>query len=77
MRLPALCCVEVEVTHWTPQPASFAAFRALASEMRLYSQKMRVVVFVIEFERTVVKFDEMSKWIFDDEVGTEGLWRDV
>ncbi len=54
MRLPRIQCVEVEVSDWVPAPSSPPAFRALASEMRLYSPSVSRVVFVCNFDRTVM-----------------------
>ncbi|KAG6822558.1 hypothetical protein H0H93_005313, partial [Arthromyces matolae] len=54
MQLPRLRCIEVEVSEWVPAPTSPAALRALASELRLYNPNVTRVVFVKDFERTVV-----------------------
>ncbi|KAJ7651925.1 hypothetical protein B0H17DRAFT_958106 [Mycena rosella] len=54
MRLRRLRCIEVDVSAWTPPPTSSPAFRAVAAELRLYCPDMHTVVFVHEFERTVV-----------------------
>jgi len=52
MRLPRIQCVEVEVSDWVPAPSSPTAFRALASEMKLYTPSVsRIVLCVTLIER--------------------------
>lgn len=76
MRLPRVQCVEVEVSEWVPAPDSPPAFRALASEMRLYSPTVTRVVFVNEFDRTVVTaVDGVCR--MDRDVSIDLLWREV
>ncbi|KAG5642991.1 hypothetical protein DXG03_001807 [Asterophora parasitica] len=68
-------CVEVEVSEWVPAPDSPAAFRALASEMRLYNPFVSRVVFVNDFNRTVVTaVDGVCK--VDTDVNMDFLWRE-
>ncbi|KAK0244670.1 hypothetical protein EDD85DRAFT_207831 [Armillaria nabsnona] len=74
MRLPRLDCIEVEVSGWQPVPSTLAAFRALASELRLYCPTVVMVVFVHEFERTVISYMD-GVYRIDEEVGPELLWR--
>ncbi|KAG7444065.1 uncharacterized protein BT62DRAFT_249998 [Guyanagaster necrorhizus] len=74
MRLPRLDCIEVEVSGWQPVPSTLAAFRALASELRLYCPTVVMVVFVHEFERTVITYVD-GLYRIDEEVGPELLWR--
>ncbi|KAH6907509.1 hypothetical protein BKA70DRAFT_1189502 [Coprinopsis sp. MPI-PUGE-AT-0042] len=82
MRLPLLQCVEVEVSSWEPPPSSPAALRALASELRIYCPRLDTVVFVLDFDRTLVsKKRGTSSWLVvdddDDEYHAEDLWREV
>ncbi len=74
MRLPRLDCIEVEVSGWQPVPSTLAAFRALASELRLYCPTVVMVVFVHEFERTVITYMD-GVYRIDEEIGPELLWR--
>lgn len=76
MRLPRIQCVEVEVSEWLPPPATTAALRALASEMRLYSPTVTRVVFVHEFDRTVITaFDGVCR--LDTDINIDILWREI
>jgi len=76
MRLPRVQCVEVEVSEWVPAPDSPPAFRALASEMRLYSPTVTRVVFVNEFDRTVVTaVDGVCR--MDPDANVDILWREI
>jgi hypothetical protein len=76
MRLPRLQCVEVEVSDWVPPPSSPPAFRALASEMRLYTPQVARVIFVHNFERTVVTVVGGVCRI-DNDANCEALWRET
>ncbi|KAG5337135.1 hypothetical protein C0989_010583 [Termitomyces sp. Mn162] len=69
-------CVEVEVSEWVPAPASPSAFRALSSEMRLYTPTVMRVIFVNEFDRTVVTAVN-GVWRVEPDVNTDMLWRDI
>ncbi|KAF5374116.1 hypothetical protein D9615_008870 [Tricholomella constricta] len=76
MRLPRVQCVEVEVSEWVPAPDSPPAFRALAGEMRLYSPTAKRVVFVNDFDRTVVTaVDGVCR--MDVDVSIDMLWRET
>ncbi|EAU80908.2 hypothetical protein CC1G_03084 [Coprinopsis cinerea okayama7 len=75
MRLPVLQCIEIEVSEWDPVPSTPAAFRALASELRIYCPSATVVVFVHDFERTVVTMSGGLRTV-DDDPYTEHLWRE-
>ncbi|KAF8073383.1 hypothetical protein FPV67DRAFT_742317 [Lyophyllum atratum] len=76
MRLPRVQCVEVEVSEWMPAPDSPPAFRALASEMRLYSPTITRVVFVNDFDRTVVTaVDGVCR--MDADISIDILWREI
>ncbi|KAE9397586.1 hypothetical protein BT96DRAFT_976929 [Gymnopus androsaceus JB14] len=48
MQFRRLCCVELEVSAWSPSPTTLGpvAFRALANELRLYCPGVSKVVFV-------------------------------
>lgn len=76
MRLPQIRCVEVDVSEWVPPPESPPAFRALASELRIYNPSVTRVVFVQDFDRTVITaVDGVCR--IDDSVSTDILWRDI
>ncbi|KAJ3575503.1 hypothetical protein NP233_g1059 [Leucocoprinus birnbaumii] len=76
MRLPRIQCIEVEVSSWVPPPSSPPAFRALASEMRLYTPSVSRVVFVHDFDRTIVTVvDGVCR--MDNDANYELLWRDT
>ncbi|KAF8636239.1 hypothetical protein AX17_003724 [Amanita inopinata Kibby_2008] len=76
MRLPRIQCIEVEVSDWLPAPTSLPAFRALAGEIHLYNPTITRVIFVYEFDRTVIT---AVKGVFrlDTEVDTDDIWREV
>ncbi|PFH53271.1 hypothetical protein AMATHDRAFT_55017 [Amanita thiersii Skay4041] len=75
MRLPRIQCVEVDVSEWEPAPINIPALRALAGELRLYNPTIFRVVFVYEFERTVVTAKE---GVFRHDITTtDDLWREV
>ncbi|KAF5340788.1 hypothetical protein D9611_007297 [Ephemerocybe angulata] len=76
MKLPALKCLEVEVSAWVPPPTSTAAFRALASELRLYCLTVTSVVFVLDFERTLVTIRN-GVCAVNADAGTDLLWREM
>uniref|UniRef100_A0A0W0F6E3 F-box domain-containing protein n=1 Tax=Moniliophthora roreri TaxID=221103 RepID=A0A0W0F6E3_MONRR len=78
MRLPRIACVEFEVTEWDPSPLATGApaFKALANELRLYCPTVTRVIFVHDFERTVISYTNgVGK--LDLEISPEILWRDV
>ena len=74
-RLRRLHTVELEVSDWEPQPSP-QALRALASELRLYCPSVTCVVFVQEFERTVVRVMN-GRCAVDPDASADNLWRDV
>jgi hypothetical protein len=76
MRLRVLRCIEVDVSAWTPPPSSSPAYRAIAAELRLYCPAIDTVVFVQEFERTVVRAVAGVLRI-DDDASPELFWREV
>ena len=76
MQLPRMECVEIEVSDWVPAPASPVAFRALASEIRLYTPTVVRVVFVKDFDRTVVTTVNGICRVEPD-VNTDMLWREI
>ena len=75
MRLRQLRAIELEVTDWDPAPQP-AGMRALASELRLYCPSVNYVVFVQEFERTVVRVINGICTV-DHAYSADNLWRDV
>ncbi|KAK7027752.1 hypothetical protein R3P38DRAFT_3190836 [Favolaschia claudopus] len=76
-RLHLLRCIEVDVSAWNPPPSSSPAFRALAAELRLYCPEVHTVVFVRDFERTVVNTGETGVLKIDDDTSPELFWRDI
>ena len=76
MKLKMLQCLEVEVSEWVPPPSTTAAFRALASELRLYCPTITSVVFVLDFERTLVTITNGVCTVNHD-AGTDLLWREL
>lgn len=76
MRLPRLQCLEVEVTDWQPPPTGMPALRALGGELRLYCPSVTMVVFVRDFDRTVITYVE-GVCRLDTEASPELLWRDI
>ncbi|KAJ7456141.1 hypothetical protein FB451DRAFT_1564733 [Mycena latifolia] len=77
MRLHRLRCIEVDVTAWSPPLTSSPAFRAVAAELRLYCPDVHTVVFVQEFERTVVTAAETGVLRIDDDASPELFWREI
>ncbi|KAG6917162.1 hypothetical protein DXG01_003598 [Tephrocybe rancida] len=77
MRLPRIQCVEVEVSEWVPAPTSPPALRALASEMRLYTPTVTRVVFVHDFDRTVVTAINGVCRVDPEDVSADTLWREA
>ncbi|KAF9476202.1 hypothetical protein BDN70DRAFT_863655 [Pholiota conissans] len=75
MRFPSIQSVEFEVTEWDPPPSSPAALRALGGELRLYSPSVVRIIFVQDFERSVVAaVDGICR--VDPEISTDLLWRE-
>lgn len=77
MRLGLLRCIEVDVSAWNPPPSSSPAFRALAAELRLYCHDVDTVIFVQEFERTVVNTTATRVLKIDDDAVPELIWREI
>ncbi|KAJ6482284.1 hypothetical protein C8R47DRAFT_1133542 [Mycena vitilis] len=77
MRFNALRCLEFDVSEWTPPPSLPAAFRALAAELRLYCPAVHTVIFVHEFERTVVSTTASGVLQLDQDASAELLWREM
>lgn len=75
MRFPKIHSVEFEVSEWQPPPSSAPALRALAGELRLYNPSVQKVVFVYNFDRSVVTAVN-SIFRVDPELNTDLLWRD-
>lgn len=76
MRLRQLHTIELEVSDWDPVPTP-QALRALASELRLYCPTVTCVVFVQDFERTVVRARTNGICFVDVETNADNLWRDL
>lgn len=77
MRLKLLRCLEVDVTAWSPPPSSPRAFRALAAELRLYCPNVTTVIFVHEFERTVISTGAGGVLQIDEDASPELFWREI
>ncbi|EIW81540.1 hypothetical protein CONPUDRAFT_104945 [Coniophora puteana RWD-64-598 SS2] len=75
-RLAFLHTVEVDVTEWEPSPSVPAGVCALAGEMRLYCPSIQRVIFVNDFERTVVCVINGSPKV-DYYSITDTTWREV
>ncbi|THH31625.1 hypothetical protein EUX98_g2579 [Antrodiella citrinella] len=76
MRLHKLQCIEVEVSDWEPAPTNPAALRALTLELRIYCPSISRVVFVHDFDRTVMKMSD-NYCVVDGDANAETLWRDI
>ena len=74
-RLTYLKCVEVDVSEWEPPPSIPAGVRALASELRLYCPSLQQVIFVNDFERTVITASR-GTYAVDYDSDTENIWRE-
>ncbi|KDR77586.1 hypothetical protein GALMADRAFT_138672 [Galerina marginata CBS 339.88] len=75
MRFPKIQSVEFEVSEWQPPPSSPLALRALGGELRLYNPSVLRMVFVHDFDRSVVTaVDGICR--VDTEISTELLWRE-
>lgn len=74
-RLNYLKCVEVDVSEWEPPPSIPAGVRALASELRLYCPSLQQVIFVNDFERTVITASR-GTYAVDYDSDTENIWRE-
>ncbi|KAJ7677138.1 hypothetical protein DFH06DRAFT_1466431 [Mycena polygramma] len=77
MRFGALRCLELDVSAWMPPPSLPSAFRALAAELRLYCPAVDTVVFVHEFDRTVVSTTATGVLQLDEDASAELLWREI
>ena len=75
MRLRKLHTIELEVSEWDPAPLPHG-LRALASEVRLYCPSIVCIVFVQEFERTVVRTINGFCAVDKDTI-TDNLWREL
>ncbi|KAN0087869.1 hypothetical protein V8E55_006490 [Tylopilus felleus] len=74
-RLSSLGCVEVDISEWEPPPPIPAGVRALASELQLYCPSLQQVIFVNNFERTVVAASH-GTYAVDYDSNTESIWKD-
>lgn len=78
MRLPVLHTLELEITEWEPPPSTIEAFRALAKELRLYCPSVSAIVFVLDFERTLVTIrDGFFTVKMGIDTGADLLWREI
>lgn len=68
-------CIEFEVSEWEPQPWSGSAQRALAGELELYVPSIKCVIFVLDFDRSVVS-KKGHLWKVEPDTLTEHIWRD-
>ncbi|KAF9235641.1 hypothetical protein BU15DRAFT_89494 [Melanogaster broomeanus] len=75
-RLCFLECVEVDVSEWEPSPSVPAGVRALACELRLYCPSVERVIFVNDFERTVITAVH-GICAQDCGTNTENIWREI
>jgi len=75
-RLPCLLGTELEVSAWDPAPISYAALRALASELRLYAPTVMAVTFLNDLDQTVMRLVG-GIWTEDIDSNPDGLWRDM
>lgn len=73
--LSSLECVEVDISEWEPSPRIPAGVRALVSELRLYCPSLQQVIFVNDFERTVIVASH-GTYTIDCESNTENMWRE-
>lgn len=76
MRLRRLHTIELEVSEWEPAPTP-QALRALASELRIYCPNIQCVVFVQDFERTVIRARPNGTCYLDLETNTDEVWREL
>ncbi|KIM36542.1 hypothetical protein M413DRAFT_288553 [Hebeloma cylindrosporum] len=68
--------LELVVSQWEPPPSTPAALKALASEVRLYKPSVVQIIFVQDFERTVITaVDGICR--VNSEVNMDTLWRDI
>ncbi|KAF8133302.1 hypothetical protein EV363DRAFT_1162424 [Boletus edulis] len=74
-RLSSLECVEVDVSEWDPPLQIPTGVRALASELRLYCPSLQRVIFVNDFERTVISVSH-GTYTLDLDSNTETMWRE-
>ena len=78
MRLPVLQTIELEISEWEPPPSTAEAFRALAKELRLYCPSVTSVVFVLDFERTLVTIVNGAFTVdMGIDTGADLLWREI
>ena len=76
--LRTLChleCLEVDVSEWEPPPPVPSGMQALAGELRLYCPSLQRVVFVNDFERTVITAAR-GRYAVDHESNTDNIWRE-
>lgn len=78
MQLDHLQILEVEMSHWEPQPTHAAAQRILASEFRTYCPSLQMVVFRIGHHHTTWVYVR-DEWTHEDGIPRSArddtLWR--
>lgn len=78
MKLNQLQVLEVEASHWDPQPSHAAAQRVLASELRIFCPSLRLVVFWIGHRHTPWAYVG-DEWTREESKSTSAqedtLWR--
>lgn len=68
--------MELELSDWHPAPETLPAMRSLFGELRLYCPRIVKLVFVHNFERTIVAYDR-GVYVIEDEGNAENFWREV
>jgi len=77
MQIPHIQCIELDVSEWDLSPVTQPrALVALAKELRLYCRSIDNVVFVQDFERTLVSVVD-GVYVLDHDVNTDLLWRET
>jgi hypothetical protein len=78
MKLPLLHTLELELTHWNPPQTTYQQLKALSAELRLYCPNIERIIFVNDFERTVMGYKEgICRILGESEVSAELLWRET
>ena len=75
-RLRELRSVELDVSDWEPPPVSFTALRGLAREFHLFVPSIALLVFVRDFEPTVLRIVD-GLWRMTDDGVVDTVWRCV
>jgi hypothetical protein len=75
-RLRELRSAELDVSDWEPPPVSFTALRGLARELHLFVPSIALIVFVRDFEPTVLRIVD-GLWRMTDDTIIDTAWRCV